>query len=390
MAVIRLEVEVAHPPQCVWRALTDARLLSSWLMATDFYPQAGTAFTLHPTDLTGLPEPISGELVEVTEPHRIVMVWQAEQLHTRVTWELTATPGGTTLHITQTGFIGPRAAMRRHELLATYRMLFSQRLPQLLDRLARGQPSHAPAPHRPDPAPGSPAAAVPVLPSWVRFAAIGATTAVLAVTGLAALSSAAEPEPVGVPPLGEARPGLGQGVQPGETPSWPPTGADGAGFPPASAAGSPSHAHPSGSPPRAPDATPSRSAEDAAEPPDDPPTAPGSPPAASPKLAATMSTSTSGLPLLGLGGLEVTVVVSNSGPADADGWEVVMDVGNQQVRGVSGAHHEQAGSVARFTALGTGPAAGQTASFTFHLPHPLLLGSARAPSSCTIDGQPCG
>lgn len=136
MAEVRLEIALAHPPARVWRALTEAPLLGEWFMPTDMAVAAGGRFTLHPGTLAGFLGPVSGELTEVVAPRRMVMLWQGEKLHTRVTWELTETSGGCTLRIRQTGFIGAPATLRRRALRDTYTRLFGERLPAVLDRIA--------------------------------------------------------------------------------------------------------------------------------------------------------------------------------------------------------------------------------------------------------------
>lgn len=42
---IRIQRLLPHSVGCVWRALTDSRLLGSWLMANDFSPAIGHEFT---------------------------------------------------------------------------------------------------------------------------------------------------------------------------------------------------------------------------------------------------------------------------------------------------------------------------------------------------------
>ena len=41
-----IEREVAHPPEKIWRALTQPHLIEEWLMRTDFKPVKGQKFTL--------------------------------------------------------------------------------------------------------------------------------------------------------------------------------------------------------------------------------------------------------------------------------------------------------------------------------------------------------
>ena len=42
---IRTDSFFPHPPEKVWRALTDPQLLAAWLMPNDFEPRVGHRFT---------------------------------------------------------------------------------------------------------------------------------------------------------------------------------------------------------------------------------------------------------------------------------------------------------------------------------------------------------
>lgn len=61
MAEVRLAVELAHPPERVWQALPEARLLGAWFMPTDLEPRQGARFSLDPGNLAGLLGPVSAE-----------------------------------------------------------------------------------------------------------------------------------------------------------------------------------------------------------------------------------------------------------------------------------------------------------------------------------------
>lgn len=45
--VVVVEREIAHPPEKVWRALTQPHLIEEWLMKNDFVPVVGHRFHLH-------------------------------------------------------------------------------------------------------------------------------------------------------------------------------------------------------------------------------------------------------------------------------------------------------------------------------------------------------
>lgn len=133
---IRATVELAHPPRLVWRALTDHRLLCDWFMPTTFVPRKETRFQFRPTGLAGFSGPIDAEISHLDPPTRLTMQWRGDQLHSQVVWELEPTASGTRLTVEHTGFLGLNGHQRRRHLLDTYAILFGERLPAAVDRLA--------------------------------------------------------------------------------------------------------------------------------------------------------------------------------------------------------------------------------------------------------------
>ncbi|AJY09256.1 SRPBCC domain-containing protein [Burkholderia dolosa] len=94
-----VERELHHPPERIWRALTQPHLLDAWLMKTDFEPVAGRAFSFR-ADWGAV-----GCKVLTIEPQRTLSyTWSAYGLDSVVTWTLTPTPAGTLLRMEQTGF----------------------------------------------------------------------------------------------------------------------------------------------------------------------------------------------------------------------------------------------------------------------------------------------
>jgi uncharacterized protein YndB with AHSA1/START domain len=96
-----VEREFAHPPEKLWRALTQPHLIAEWLMANDFAPQLDHRFKLEAD--WGV---VDCQVVTI-EPHRtLAYSWAALGLDSVVTWTLTPTAAGTHLRMEQTGF-GP-------------------------------------------------------------------------------------------------------------------------------------------------------------------------------------------------------------------------------------------------------------------------------------------
>ncbi len=101
-----VEREIAHPPEKLWRALTQPHLMAEWLMKNDFQPQVGHRFSLR-GDWGGV---LDCEVL-VVEPHRtLAYTWNfahddpAYSLESVVTFTLTPTGKGTHLRMEQAGF----------------------------------------------------------------------------------------------------------------------------------------------------------------------------------------------------------------------------------------------------------------------------------------------
>jgi uncharacterized protein YndB with AHSA1/START domain len=93
------ERELAHPPEKVWRALTQPHLIEAWLMKNDFVPAMGHRFTL-----TGDWGSVDCEVTELEPNRALAYTWTAMGMATLLQFSLTPTPGGTRLRVEQSGF----------------------------------------------------------------------------------------------------------------------------------------------------------------------------------------------------------------------------------------------------------------------------------------------
>ncbi len=133
------EVTYPHPPERVWRALTDAKALGQWLMPNDFEPTVGHAFQFRTKPGPGFDGIVDCKVLEVSPHERLSYSWRGGPIDTVVTFELTATAdGGTKLRFHQTGFRGLRASMVRLILGAGFKRMFKGYLPTVLGQLADG------------------------------------------------------------------------------------------------------------------------------------------------------------------------------------------------------------------------------------------------------------
>ncbi|MCQ4631953.1 SRPBCC domain-containing protein [Shinella sp. CPCC 100929] len=100
-----VEREIAHPPEKLWRALTQPHLISEWLMKTDFAPVVGHDFTLR-----GDWGSVDCRVLTVEPGRMLSYTWDhvhddpAFDLRSVVSFTLTPTATGTHLRMEQTGF----------------------------------------------------------------------------------------------------------------------------------------------------------------------------------------------------------------------------------------------------------------------------------------------
>jgi uncharacterized protein YndB with AHSA1/START domain len=101
-----VEREIAHPPEKIWRALTQPHLIEEWLMKNDFSPIVGHRFTLR-GDWGGV---LDCEVLVVDPNTSLSYTWNfthddpAFDLKSVVTFTLEPTSAGTRLRMEQSGF----------------------------------------------------------------------------------------------------------------------------------------------------------------------------------------------------------------------------------------------------------------------------------------------
>ena len=86
-----IEREMPHPPEKIWRALTQGPLIEEWLMTNDFQPVVGHRFTFRSTPVQGWNGIIDSEVLVVEPNSRLSYSWASMGLETVVTWTLTPT-----------------------------------------------------------------------------------------------------------------------------------------------------------------------------------------------------------------------------------------------------------------------------------------------------------
>jgi uncharacterized protein YndB with AHSA1/START domain len=94
-----------HPPQKLWRALTESTLLAQWMMNNDFQPVPGHKFQFRADPAPNWNGVVDCEVL-IVEPQKCLSYnWGvAADLHWVVLWTLTPTENGTHLRMEQSGF----------------------------------------------------------------------------------------------------------------------------------------------------------------------------------------------------------------------------------------------------------------------------------------------
>jgi len=101
-----IEREFPHPPEKMWRALTQPHLIQEWLMKNDFSPVVGHRFNLR-GEWGGV---LDCEVLEVEPDKTLSYTWNfahddpAYNLKSVVTFTLTPMGTGTHLRMEQSGF----------------------------------------------------------------------------------------------------------------------------------------------------------------------------------------------------------------------------------------------------------------------------------------------
>jgi uncharacterized protein YndB with AHSA1/START domain len=99
-----IEREMPHPPEKIWRALTQGPLIEEWLMKNDFQPTVGHRFSFRSTPVPGWDGVINSEVLVIEPNSRLSYSWGTMGTMSMVTWTLTPTKAGTHIRMEQTGF----------------------------------------------------------------------------------------------------------------------------------------------------------------------------------------------------------------------------------------------------------------------------------------------
>jgi len=99
LRTVVVEREFSHPPEKLWRALTQPHLIEAWLMKSDFLPVAGHHFNFKADWGT-----VDCRVTEIEPIKTLAYTWSAMGLESVVTWTLEASGKGSHLRMEQSGF----------------------------------------------------------------------------------------------------------------------------------------------------------------------------------------------------------------------------------------------------------------------------------------------
>ena len=102
---IAFEFDLRHPPEKVWRALTDPVLLAEWLLPVfDLKLEPGAAFTFKTQPMPGWDGTVNCRCVEIQAQRKLSYTWVVGDMDTVVTFTLSPTASGTRLSLVHSGF----------------------------------------------------------------------------------------------------------------------------------------------------------------------------------------------------------------------------------------------------------------------------------------------
>jgi uncharacterized protein YndB with AHSA1/START domain len=97
-----------HPPEKLWRALTESALLAQWMMNNDFEPEVGRKFQFRAEPNPKWSGVVDCEVLIIDPLRRLSYSWGVREsesgLQWVVLWTLTPAEGGTHVRMEQSGF----------------------------------------------------------------------------------------------------------------------------------------------------------------------------------------------------------------------------------------------------------------------------------------------
>ena len=93
-----------HPPEKLWRALTEPALLTQWLLSNNFLPELGREFQFKNEPVGGWDGVIDCKVLALDPLRRLAYSWRAFGHESTVEFTLSPTDGGMRLRMEHSGF----------------------------------------------------------------------------------------------------------------------------------------------------------------------------------------------------------------------------------------------------------------------------------------------
>jgi uncharacterized protein YndB with AHSA1/START domain len=93
-----------HPPEKLWRALTESTLVAQWLLKNDFKPVVGQKFQFRSEPVQNWDGVIDCEVLAIDPLKRLSYSWASMGLDSVVLFILTPSEGGTHVRMEHSGF----------------------------------------------------------------------------------------------------------------------------------------------------------------------------------------------------------------------------------------------------------------------------------------------
>jgi uncharacterized protein YndB with AHSA1/START domain len=130
---VMIERVFPHPPEKLWRALTENPLIAQWLMKNDFEPVVGRKFQFRSEPVPNWDGLIDCEVLIVDRLKQLSYSWSTMGVDLVVLWTLTPAEGGTHVRVEQSGFAPDQQAAYQGATYGWKRFL--GRLEQVLGEL---------------------------------------------------------------------------------------------------------------------------------------------------------------------------------------------------------------------------------------------------------------
>jgi uncharacterized protein YndB with AHSA1/START domain len=135
---LKFEAQYRHPPEQVWRVLTDSALIERWLMPNDFREVLGAEFEFRSKPVGGWDGIARCKIIEIDRPRVLAYTWKSNKIDTIVRFELCPVAGGTQLTLEHSGFAGLNGMMARFFMGMGWRGKVAKTIRALLDEIGPG------------------------------------------------------------------------------------------------------------------------------------------------------------------------------------------------------------------------------------------------------------